>query len=235
MNAPAVRWVPSPNFDRRDRPPDMVVLHYTDIPDPAVALRWLTIPKSRVSAHYLIEADGTLTQMVREADRAWHAGLSHWDGTDNVNGRSLGIELDNAGHTPQPTPFPEPQIAALLALLSRLRARWCIPPRNVVAHSDIAPMRKRDPGEAFPWHRLAEAGHCLAVAPDALPADDLFATLSRCGYGAADAHEAKVALVRAFHRRHRQNAPDAPADDVTARLAAALLRATAQDRLRSAH
>lgn len=184
-------WSPSPNCDARDAAIDMVVIHYTDMKSAEAALAWLTAPESFVSAHYLIAADGTVAQLVKEADRAWHAGISYWQGIRDNNARSIGIELDSAGHRGGAAPvFPSAQIDALLRLLDGIRTRHAVPAHNVVAHSDIAPHRKIDPGEAFPWARLADAGHALepAAAPTPEPAfcAPAFAqALSAIGYAPA--------------------------------------------------
>lgn len=232
--SPRPAWVPSPNFDKRPGPPDIIVLHYTDMTSADAALRWLTNPVSKVSAHYLISAGGDVTQMVAEEDRAWHAGASFWDGTENINGRSIGIELDNPGHRPGPPTFPDEQITVLIALLDGLRSRWSVPARNVVAHSDVAPMRKIDPGERFPWARLSAAGHAITVAHDtpAVPPDRVRfdAALRASGYGPAPSQDTWDGRLRAFHRRFRPDAVDAPLDGTSMGLALALEAAVSADR-----
>lgn len=230
-----VRRVPSPNFDERPGPPDMVVLHYTDMADVNAALTRLASPASKVSAHYLITGDGEVVQMVDEEARAWHAGVSFWDGSRDINARAIGIELDSPGHQPDAPDFPEPQIAALLDLMDGLRQRWTIPLRGVVAHSDIAPMRKIDPGERFPWARLAAAGHALFVPQETATTaaeDTLWPALAAAGYGPPADDDTRAALIRAFHRRHRPDAVDAPADSLTAALAADFRAAVEADRAR---
>lgn len=156
-------WHPSPNFGvRRDGlSPSLIVLHYTAMESAAAALERLCDPLAEVSAHYLIGADGQLWQMVDEAARAWHAGAGCWAGREDVNSRSIGIELDNRGDHP----FSEPQMAALEALLPGIMARWGIGPAGVIGHSDMAPGRKRDPGPRFDWARLARQGLALAHRP----------------------------------------------------------------------
>ncbi|MEO5374229.1 MAG: N-acetylmuramoyl-L-alanine amidase [Alphaproteobacteria bacterium] len=151
---------PSPNFDdRRDAQPiDMLVLHYTGMTSAAAALERLCDPSAKVSAHYLIDEDGTVVRLVAEEARAWHAGVSCWRGHRDINSRSIGIELVNPGHEFGYRSFPEPQMASLEGLARDIVARHPIPPRNVVGHSDIAPTRKQDPGERFDWGRLARAG-----------------------------------------------------------------------------
>ncbi|ORE95903.1 N-acetylmuramoyl-L-alanine amidase [Stappia sp. 22II-S9-Z10] len=206
----------------------MIVLHYTDMTSAEAAILRLCDPEAKVSAHYLIAADGTVTQMVEENRRAWHAGVSAWFGATDLNSRSIGIELDSPGHRPGAPIFPDRQIAVLLALLSAVRGRWRVPLRNVVAHSDIAPHRKVDPGEAFPWQRLAAAGHAIYVpAPDApgaaSPVDPavLIPPLTRCGYTfAAGADPAPV--VDAFHRRHVPALTGAPPTEASLQVARAL-------------
>ena len=204
-----VRWVPSPNHDARKdiAAPDMIVLHYTDMTSAEAAVARLCDPAARVSAHYLVTMDGEVVQMVAEERRAWHAGVSTWFGLDDLNSRSIGIELDSPGHRPTAPTFPDAQIEALLVLLADLRGRWPVPVWNVVAHSDIAPTRKIDPGEAFPWHRLAAAGHALVpgreLPPGPAPADLLAAlaeALTECGYVFPDGADPGP-IVEAFHRR----------------------------------
>jgi len=152
---------PSPNFgDRRDGARiGLIVLHYTVL-DAAEALARLCDPLAEVSAHYLIDRDGTVLALVAERARAWHAGAGFWAGAGDVNSRSIGIELVNSGAEP----FAEPQMAALEALLADLLARHALPPGAVIGHSDMAPERKSDPGPRFDWRRLARQG--LAVWPD---------------------------------------------------------------------
>ncbi|WP_367890191.1 N-acetylmuramoyl-L-alanine amidase [Rhodobacter calidifons] len=155
---------PSPNFgDRRGRRVELVVLHYTAMSSCAAALERLCDPEAEVSAHYLIDTDGTVLSLVDEAHRAWHAGAGAWAGAEDVNARSIGIELANPGDRP----FPEPQMQALEALLADVLARHRLSPQAVIAHSDMAPERKGDPGPRFDWRRLALQG--LSVWPD-LPA-----------------------------------------------------------------
>ena len=156
---------PSPNHDARCCPVDMLVLHYTGMADAASALARLRDPQARVSAHYMIDEDGAVFRLVPESRRAWHAGVAEWAGDRRVNDRSIGIELVNPGHEHGPRPFPEAQIAVLEALAGAVVRRHPIAPRRVVGHSDVAPARKRDPGELFDWARLARAGIGLWPAP----------------------------------------------------------------------
>ncbi|MEM1361777.1 MAG: N-acetylmuramoyl-L-alanine amidase [Pseudomonadota bacterium] len=155
-------WHPSPNFgDRRQNGSvRLVVLHYTAMESAAAALERLCDPSFEVSAHYLIGNDGQLWQLVPEAKRAWHAGAGQWGEITDVNSYSIGIELDNLGHAP----FAEPLMQRLIEILRVLLARYALPPEAVIGHSDMAPVRKRDPGRAFPWARLAEQG--LSVWPE---------------------------------------------------------------------
>jgi N-acetylmuramoyl-L-alanine amidase len=157
----------SPNFgDRRDGLlPELVVLHYTAMPDCAAAARALCDPAREVSAHYLIGRDGAVHALVDEPLRAWHAGAGDWRGKPDVNSRSIGIELDNDGLSP----FSEPLMAALEALLPGIMARWGIAPDGVIAHSDMAPGRKIDPGPRFDWRRLARQGLAVWPAPATTP------------------------------------------------------------------
>lgn len=195
---------PSPNFD--DRPDgqtiDMLVLHYTGMKTGQEALDRLCEEKSQVSAHYLIETDGRLFQLVDEDKRAWHAGVSHWRGQTNINARSIGIELVNPGHEWGYRAFPDVQIDQLIQLSQAILARHPIPKRNVVGHSDVAPTRKEDPGELFPWDRLAEHGIGLwtnEYAP--LKDEDMECMLQRFGYETDELGEALMAFERHFHRR----------------------------------
>lgn len=172
-------WHPSPNFGpRRDGlRPHMIVLHYTAMGSAKAVLDRLCDPCTEVSAHYLIDRDGTCFQMVAEEMRAWHAGAGAWAGLSDMNSRSIGIELVNTGEEP----FPLPQIRGLERLLSGLMPRWGIGPVDVIGHSDMAPERKQDPGPRFDWRGLARSG--LAVWPEgsAEPVD-FDASLTRIGY-----------------------------------------------------
>lgn len=183
---------PSPNFgDRRGRQVELVVLHYTAMATCAEALERLRDPAAEVSAHYLIDADGTLMSLVDEGARAWHAGAGIWGGQDDVNSRSIGIELANPGDRP----FPEPQMAALERLLRDILHRHGLPPEAVIAHSDMAPDRKCDPGRRFDWRRLALQG--LSVWPEARPG--LPASAPRAGaLPGDDAMSGLLADLRAF-------------------------------------
>ncbi len=163
----ATLWCPSPNHEprRHGRRPDLLLLHYTGMDSSDAALDWLTRPEARVSSHYLVDEDGRIVQMVAEAERAWHAGVSHWAGEDDINSCSIGIEIHNPGHVLGYVGFPEPQMAAVEALCRDIVGRNAIPPERVLAHSDVAPARKADPGEKFDWARLARAGVGLWVEP----------------------------------------------------------------------
>ena len=143
---------------RNGQPVDMLVLHYTDMVNWRDALARLSDPETRVSAHYLINEEGDVYQMVAEEMRAWHAGESYWRGASNINARSIGIEISNPGHSGGLTPFTDAQMVSLTALAHGIIARHAIPARNVVGHSDVAFLRKMDPGERFDWKRLAKAG-----------------------------------------------------------------------------
>lgn len=199
------RQVPSPNHDERKLPISMVVLHYTEMSDASAALRRLCDPEAKVSAHYLISEEGEVVRLVPEQRRAWHAGVSYWRGIRDVNSASIGIELDHPGHLLGYREFSTAQFEALLPLLARIVKRYDIPRANIVAHSDVAPSRKTDPGELFPWNRLADYGLALA-RPDKLERGDPFdndasfyLALERFGYDIADGRKA----VEAFQRRWR--------------------------------
>ncbi len=207
---------PSPNFgDRRGGlRPSLVVIHYTAMASCAESRARLCDPTAEVSAHWLIDRDGTAEQLVDEAARAWHAGAGAWAGLADVNSRSIGIELQNTGAEP----FAEPQMAALERVLAGLLRRWSIPPQGVIGHSDMAPDRKADPGPRFDWRRLALQG--LSVWPQAGADGDpaRFTTdLRRFGYPEA----APDVLLHAFRLRFRPWARG-PLDGTDAALAADL-------------
>ena len=169
---------PSPNCGaRRDGlRPSLIVLHYTAMASAEAALARLCDPESEVSCHWLIDEAGRVFALVPEELRAWHAGAGSWGGAGDVNSRSIGIELQNDGRSP----FPAPQMAALEALLAAVMERWGIPPAGVIAHSDLAPDRKADPGPRFDWRRLARAG--LSVWPEAAAPGDFAADAQAFGY-----------------------------------------------------
>ncbi|HEX4196376.1 MAG TPA: N-acetylmuramoyl-L-alanine amidase [Caulobacteraceae bacterium] len=230
---------PSPNFDARTAPPDMVVLHYTGMPTGEEALARLRDPEAKVSAHYLIEEDGRVFALVPEERRAWHAGVSFWQGERDLNGVSIGVEMVNPGHDLGYRPFPEAQIAALFELLGGVRERWEVADGRIVGHSDVAPNRKIDPGELFPWKRLAEAGFGLWAEPPPAPGAALSlgeestavfalqAGLTRLGYDSAPSgryDEATATIVSAFQRHWRPGRVDRAADGETRARLMALLR-----------
>lgn len=233
---------PSPNFDARVRPPDMILLHYTGMPTGEAALARLRDPDAKVSAHYVVEEDGRVFSLVPEERRAWHAGRSFWKGERDINGCSIGVEIVNPGHEFGYRPFPDAQIAAVIELVAAIRGRWDVPDARIIGHADVAPDRKEDPGELFPWKRLAEAGHGLWVEPDAAPGPPLAegeegagvfalqAGLTRLGYDAAPSGRydaATAAIVRAFQRHWRQRLVDGVADGETRARLIALLRLAA--------
>jgi N-acetylmuramoyl-L-alanine amidase len=213
--ATAIRNRPSPNHAPRASPGriDLLILHYTGMTSAAAALERLCDPTTQVSAHYLVDEDGTVWQLVDEARRAWHAGRAFWAGATNINDRSIGIELANPGHEHGYRPFPETQLGALEILCREILARHPIPPERILGHSDVAPERKADPGELFPWERLARAGIGLwpdfAAAVDFVRADDIRATqrnLARIGYelrASGQFDRATQAIIGAFQRHWR--------------------------------
>jgi N-acetylmuramoyl-L-alanine amidase len=190
---------PSPNHDdRAGAPIDMLVLHYTGMKTAEEALTRLCDPAAKVSAHYTVDEDGTVYAHVPEDRRAWHAGVSHWAGVSNVNARSIGIEIVNPGHEFGYRAFPYAQIEALIALCQGILARHAIAPARVLGHSDVAPARKDDPGELFPWARLAVAG--IGLWPQPTASDLGPEALVRYGYDSA-APQDKV--ITAFQRHFR--------------------------------
>jgi len=219
---------PSPNFDARpgNAHVDMLILHYTGMRTAREALDRLCDPAAKVGAHYLIDEDGTVTRLVAEEKRAWHAGISSWRGRRDINGASIGIELVNPGHEFGYRHFPGPQMAALEALAKGILGRHPIPPRHVVGHSDVAPLRKQDPGEFFDWPRLARAGigfwpnFTRGTAANPLGLRETQSSLAAIGYfcpesGALDA--ATTAAILAFQRHFRPERCDGVLDTETGR------------------
>ncbi|MDT0574626.1 N-acetylmuramoyl-L-alanine amidase [Croceicoccus sp. F390] len=218
------REIASPNHDVRTQPVSMVVLHYTDMLQVEEAIARMCDPASKVSAHYCISRAGEVVRLVPETRRAWHAGKSYWRGHTDVNSASVGIELDNPGHTHGYVDFAEPQIQALILLLADIVTRHDIARANVVGHCDVAPARKIDPGERFPWERLARLRLALPRPGIALgdPFDNdgaFYLALERFGYDITD----PAAAVRAFQRRFRPEAIDGQVDGQVRALLFALL------------
>jgi N-acetylmuramoyl-L-alanine amidase len=215
-----VRLQPSPNADLRPAgcPVDLLLLHYTGMPSAEAALERLADPIAKVSAHYLIDENGTVVALVPETARAWHAGVSAWRGQSGLNDRSIGIELVNPGHEWGYRAFPEPQYAACIELCRAILGRWRIPAARVLGHSDVAPERKQDPGELFDWARLAAAGIGLWPAPGAgrpRGVAQLQAELAEVGYqvprdGRLD--EATRRVIAAFQRHFRPERIDGDPD-----------------------
>jgi N-acetylmuramoyl-L-alanine amidase len=205
---------------------DLLVLHYTGMRTGAEALARLCDPAATVSAHYLVEEDGAVFRLVPEERRARHAGVSHWRGREGLNATSIGVEIVNPGHEWGYRPFPALQMGAVAELCLGILARHPILPRNVVAHSDIAPDRKQDPGELFDWEGLARLGIGLWPEPAHGPiAEDTATLLGRIGYR-TDLPE--PLLVTAFQRHWRPERVDGVADHETrARMAGLLARAEA--------
>lgn len=211
---------PSPNFEPRPQGSviDMLVLHYTGMRSGQAALDRLCDPEAKVSAHYMIDEDGTVYSLVPEAMRAWHAGVSFWRGRTDVNSRSIGIELANPGHEFGYRPFPKAQMDALIPLARGILSAHPVPPRNVVAHSDIAPSRKNDPGELFDWKGLAAEG--VGLWPEPAEGEAPAAGLADYGYDLSD----MTAAVTAFQRHFRPSNLDGGLDRECRRLLLSLLR-----------
>jgi N-acetylmuramoyl-L-alanine amidase len=229
------RLVLSPNIEpRKDgKTADMLLLHYTGMETAESACAWLCDPQSKVSCHYLIDEYGRITQMVGEEMRAWHAGASFWAGEMDINSRSIGIEIHNRGHLLGYTEFPGQQVEAVIALSLDIIRRNHIRPERVLAHSDVAPARKADPGEKFDWGKLHRAGIGHWTEPEPLTdrtalcmtdtGEDvrrLQADLARYGYGVSVTgvfESATETVVRAFQRHFRQARVDGRADHSTVR------------------
>lgn len=228
MTASGIIERPSPNFDAR--PPgttiDTIILHYTGMIDAASALARLADPGAKVSAHYVIDEDGTLYRMVAEDQRAWHAGVSSWRGQSDINGRSIGIELVNPGHEFGYRPFPKAQFDRLVSLARDLLRRHPIRASRVLGHSDVAPERKSDPGELFDWKKLAECGvglwppaearHSAATPP---LVGEIQEKLQRFGYAievTSIIDDATKAVLTAFQRHFRPERIDGVPDAETA-------------------
>jgi N-acetylmuramoyl-L-alanine amidase len=221
---PGIIDAPSPNFDERKLPITMLVLHYTGMRTAEEAIARLRDPASKVSAHYLVAEDGTIMRLVDESKRAWHAGKSHWRGVTDVNSASVGIEIVNPGHEFGYQPFPDEQIDALIPLVHAIELRYRITRGNVVGHSDIAPARKDDPGELFPWGKLARLRLALPrptrnlMDPHWTDGGFLLA-LERFGYDVTDREKAVIA----FQRRFRPEMIDGEIDAECRMLLLALL------------
>ena len=214
---------PSPNFNERKAPLDMLVLHYTGMETGDAALERMCDEAASVSAHYMIRECGEVVQLVAEDKRAWHAGVSRWQGDEDLNSRSIGIEIVNGGHDwPDDDgalpAYPDAQIDAVIALSKAIIERWSIPQTRIVGHSDIAPARKKDPGEHFPWKRLSE--HAIGLWPSVVEPSSapLSALLAAIGYDVENEH----AAICAFQRRWRPASVTGAPDPDTVNIAAAV-------------
>lgn len=255
---------PSPNFDERGRPIDLLILHYTGMQDGEIAIDRLCDPEpragvyafpwetpedpsaalNRVSAHYVVDEEGRVLRLVAEDKRAWHAGAGQWNGESDLNARSIGVEIVNGGHDFGLPDFPGAQIEAVIELVEDICLRNGLKPHQVVGHSDVAPTRKADPGEKFPWARLAAKGLALypqlkwkaetGAAPIALGAQGakvsiLQRMLAEIGYGIDDTgefDEHTEAVVKAFQRRFRATRIDGAADIETQAIVTDILMQT---------
>lgn len=194
----------SPNHGVRAFKADMALIHYTGMQSAQDALERLCDPRSGVSAHYLIDEDGTHYELVDPARRAWHAGVASWEGERDINSRSIGIELVNPGHEFGYRDFPNVQIETLLMLLQAIVSKWCIPKHAIWGHSDVAPARKEDPGEKFPWALLARHGYGIWPSQFSVPkrSGDAAMLLHQIGYDVSNLAAAKTAFKRHFRPHH---------------------------------
>jgi N-acetylmuramoyl-L-alanine amidase len=220
---------PSPNHDARPPAvrPTLLILHYTGMQSATAAVARLSDPRAKVSAHYVVDADGTVLALVPEQRRAWHAGIGGWRDIDDLNSHSIGIELVNPGHEWGYRAFPEAQIAALIGLATAIADRHDLPPAAVIGHSDVAPARKTDPGELFPWARLATHGLGIWPGPSA-PLDVepalAFKDLARIGYRFDLPDTQPTQIIAAFQRHWRQAMVDGRLDPETMGLITAVAR-----------
>ncbi len=210
--------LPSPNFEERGAAVWCLVLHYTGMRSGAAALARLCDPAAKVSSHYVVEEDGTVFSLVDEGFRAWHAGVSYWRGISGLNDCSVGIEIVNPGHEFGYRGFPDVQMRSVLQLCLGILGRHEVPARNVVGHSDVAPDRKQDPGELFPWKWLAENGVGLWT-DDMMASRDLMGDLAAIGY---DTRLPAGKVITAFQRHFVPEWVTGDADDLTAERAAAV-------------
>ncbi len=206
-------WTPSPNFGTRTLPISILVMHYTGMQDGPSAINWLANPESGVSAHYVVEEDGQIIHMVKEENRAHHAGLSYWRGITDINSASIGIEIVNPGHEWGYRPFPKEQMKSVKRLAKKIVKRHNIERYNVIGHSDIAPDRKQDPGELFDWdylakHKLAMKRPVESLLDPVWNEESFIQKLQQYGYGNA----ASDKMITAFQRRFRPNKVDGMMD-----------------------
>jgi N-acetylmuramoyl-L-alanine amidase len=207
--------LPSPNFNDRKAPTRFVVLHYTGMETGQAAIDRLRDPDAGVSAHYVVEEDGNVLRLVDEDRRAWHAGVGEWQGETDMNSASIGIEIVNGGHDFGLPDYPDAQIDAVISLVKDILLRRELTPAAVIGHSDLAPGRKQDPGEKFPWRRLADAGGAIWPSLIDAESDDVESDLAKIGYGVS---AGLPAVIEAFQRRFRPSAVSGDADDETRRL-----------------
>ena len=209
-------FTPSPNFDEREEPLEMLVFHYTGMETAQAALDRLRDPEAKVSAHYVVDEDGEVYSLVDEDKRAWHAGVSSWKGKTDINSRSVGIEIVNPGHEFGYRPFPDGQIKSVVSLSQKIIKRYDILSENIVGHSDIAPKRKTDPGELFPWKKLAGNGIGLWTDDFCTPDKSVTEMLEIIGYDTTN----EQAALKAFQRHFYPEAILNRAPDTVQRLAA---------------
>jgi N-acetylmuramoyl-L-alanine amidase len=208
----------SPNFDERNAKIEHLILHYTDTKSAAEAIEILISPERKVSAHYVLAEDGKLFNLVDESKRAWHAGVSFWRGKENLNATSIGIEIVNPGHLYGYRPFTKAQYDVLIPLCQRIKQQYALQDINIIGHSDVAPERKKDPGELFDWKLLATNG--LGIWPTSKQLSNIATQqLTELGY-----REHNEASITAFQRHWRQTKVDGLWDEECGQILASLLQ-----------
>ena len=233
-----IKCYKSPNYgpriseDGNEPKINMLVLHYTGMSSHSLSLEHLCNPLSKVSAHFLLDEKGNTYQLVATKNRAWHAGISSWRGIKDINSHSIGIELSNPGHDFGYRNFPDPHIDALIRLSKELINTHPIPPRNIIGHSDVAPGRKIDPGELFPWEQFASEKIGIWPKPHSIKSKtykDVIISKMLSSYGYDTENNSLKDVISAFQRHFRPKCFDGIADDETISILSRLLKSVAEN------